>query len=153
MTKSGKFPTWGGGENIANFDLVVGNDHAVDEQLDELTLLVKGRARQASSDATTEILKVGQTTGQFKPVVDGRLELVILVLKGLALSLEIGMTAPVFIEGQDVFQIGLSEPFQLVSQLEIGLLEILLTGLEFLRQPGARLSTEKRLRQPVRMGE
>ena len=63
MTKTGQLPTWGGGENIPNFDLVAGNDHPVDEQLNELTLLVKGRLFQASLDPMAEILKVGKTTG------------------------------------------------------------------------------------------
>jgi hypothetical protein len=71
------------------------------------------------------------------------LELPQLLLKSLALHLKIGVTPPVFLKGQDVFQIGLGKTFQLVSQLESSLVEILLACLEFLRQPSAGLGAEE----------
>src|SRR5437879_6148111 len=75
ITKSGKLPTLGSGDDIANFDLVVGDDDAVNEQLNELTLLLKGGMVQAPLDALAKILQVGDTTGEFETTVSGGLKL------------------------------------------------------------------------------
>src|SRR5215813_3138191 len=58
ITKFGKFPTRGGGDNVPDLELVVGDDNAVNEEFDELPLLVKGSVLKTCLNALTEILQM-----------------------------------------------------------------------------------------------
>jgi hypothetical protein len=55
ITKTSKLPTRGGGDNIANFDLVVGDNDTVNKQLNELSLLLKRGLVQAQLHTVAEI--------------------------------------------------------------------------------------------------
>jgi len=41
MTKTNRFTFWGEGNGITNVDFVIGNEHTVDEQLNQVSLLFK----------------------------------------------------------------------------------------------------------------
>jgi len=59
VTKADVGTRFGGWNNIANFDLIVGDDHTIDQQFDQLTPLGKARLRQSSLQAFTQRLDGG----------------------------------------------------------------------------------------------
>jgi hypothetical protein len=87
ITKSGKFPTGGSGDNIPDLDLVAGDDHAVNEEFDELALLVKGGMLKRRLNALTESLQVVDIPGEFELAIRPRGQLLGLVVEGLPLGL------------------------------------------------------------------
>jgi hypothetical protein len=56
LAKGAVWPVGRGGQHVADLDLVVGDDHAVDEQLGELPPLLEGRGGQAGPDGLAECL-------------------------------------------------------------------------------------------------
>ena len=56
MTKVLDFPLGTGGDDIADFNMAIGNDDAVDQQFDKLATLSEGQGFQSRLDTLTEIL-------------------------------------------------------------------------------------------------
>ncbi len=68
----------GGGEDVADLDLVVGDDHAVDEQLGELAPLLEGGSGEPGADGLAERLDAAGDGVQFQPLPRGGIQLVLL---------------------------------------------------------------------------
>jgi hypothetical protein len=54
MTKGGGFPSWAGGQDIADLDLAVGDDDAIDQEFDQLSALGKIQVFQGRLKALAE---------------------------------------------------------------------------------------------------
>src|SRR5262245_49484062 len=57
MTKTGLLAARTGWQHIANFHMLIGDDNAVNQDLDQLPLLSKGRLHKAGTDALAEVLQ------------------------------------------------------------------------------------------------
>jgi hypothetical protein len=71
-------PVGAGGEHVADLDLVVGDDHVVDEQLGELPPLGEGGGGQAGPDGLAECLDPVGDGGKFQPLPGGGVQLALL---------------------------------------------------------------------------
>jgi hypothetical protein len=86
MTKTDVLATGAEGDHVPDLHLVIGYDHAIDEEFDQLPLLLKGGLGQALLHPLTEIFDRGDPTGQFGlPVHLGRQLLRLLLQRGQAL--------------------------------------------------------------------
>ena len=70
MTKADVFAAGAGGNDIANLDIAIGDDHPINEQFHELTLLDKGRAFQTSLNPLAKNLDGRPDASQFFSLLD-----------------------------------------------------------------------------------
>jgi hypothetical protein len=98
LTKRAVRSLWGGREHVADLDLVVGDDHAVDEQFGQQPPLLEGNGSQAVPDGLAECLDAVGDGLQFQPVPGGGVQLPLLgkqsgvpAVQILAFALEAGL--------------------------------------------------------------
>ncbi len=97
MTKPGVFTARAGRDHITDLDLVIGDNHPIDKQFDQLPLLLEGRVGQASLHAFTERLDRGGQTRQFGLAINMPVELLLLGCQCLGFLLQ--LTAPPLVFG------------------------------------------------------
>src|SRR6266581_356277 len=68
LAKGAVRPVGGGREHVSDLDLVVGDDHAVDEQLGELPPLLEGGGVQPGADGLAECLDAVGDGAEFQPL-------------------------------------------------------------------------------------
>src|SRR5262249_17745131 len=81
FTQLAKGPGWrlgGGGQDVADLDLVVGDDDAVDEQFGQLPPLGEGGGGQPGPDGLAEPLDPVGDRGEFQPLLGSGLQLPLL---------------------------------------------------------------------------
>jgi len=144
LAKGAVRPVGGGREPVADLDVAVGDDHAVDEQLGQLPSLVEGGGGEAGADGLAECLDPVSDGSEFQPLPGGGVQLPLLGCQGgmpavqvLALALEFG-------QPDDLGQVSVQQPLLLALELPHGLADGRLPGLEFLGQPGAALCPGQR---------
>jgi len=64
MTKPDVFAVWAGGQHVSDFDVGVGDDHAVDEQQHELAALLEAGLGQSGLHAPAERLQRRRDAGE-----------------------------------------------------------------------------------------
>ena len=113
LTKGAVRPVGRGREHVADVDLVICDDHAVDEQLGQLPPLLEGSSSQAGPGGLAECLDAVGNGLQFHPLRGGGVELPLLgqqsgmpVVQVLAFALELS-------QGDDLSQVGVHEPLLL----------------------------------------
>jgi hypothetical protein len=113
LAKGPAWPVGGGWQHVADLDLAVGDDHAVDEQLGQLPPLGEGGGGQPGPDGVAEALDSVSDGLQFQPLPGGGFQLPLLgeqrgmpAVQFLALALE-------FIEPDDLGQVGVQQPLPL----------------------------------------
>ena len=72
LAKRAVRPVGGGREDVADLDLVVGDDHPVDEQLGQLPALVEGGGGQPGPDGLAECLDPVGDSGKLQPLLGDR---------------------------------------------------------------------------------
>src|SRR5882724_5859452 len=139
LAKRAVRPVGGGREDVADVDLVAGDDHPVDEQLGQLPPLLEGGGGQPGPDGPAECLDPVSDDSEFQPPPGGGVQLPLLGEQGgmpavqvLALAVELG-------QPDDLGEVGVQQPLLLAVELAQGLADGCLPGLEFLGQPGAAL--------------
>ena len=97
LAKRAVRPVGGGRQDVADLDLVAGDDHAVDEQLGQLPPLGEGGGGQAGPDGLAECLDPVGDSGEFQLLPGGGVQLALLGEQGgvpavqvLAFALEFG---------------------------------------------------------------
>jgi DDE superfamily endonuclease len=97
LAKRAVRPLGGGREHVADLHLVVGDDHAVDEQLGEQPPLLEGSGGEPGPDGLAEALDPAGGGLEFEPLAGGGIELPLLGGQGgmpavqvLAFALELG---------------------------------------------------------------
>jgi hypothetical protein len=113
LAKGAVRPVGRGREHVADVDLVIGDDHAVDEQLGQLPPLLEGSGSQAGPGGLAECLDAVGNGLQFHPLGGGGVELPLLgqqsgmpAVQVLAFALELS-------QGDDLSQVGVHEPLLL----------------------------------------
>ena len=78
LAKRAVRPVGGGREHVADLDVAVGDDDAVDEQLGQLPPLLEGGGGQAGADGLAECLDSVGDSAEFQPLPGGGIELALL---------------------------------------------------------------------------
>ena len=130
-------PVGGGREDVADLDLAVGDDDAVDEQLGQQPALGEAGGGQPGPDGLAECLDTVGDGLQFQPLSGGGVQLALLGRQGGAATVQLVPLALEFSQGDDLGQVGIQQPLLLAVQLAQGLADGRLPGAEFLGQPGA----------------
>lgn len=107
MTKTDEFALGGGREDIANLDITIGDDDAINQKFDQLTLLLKGRVFQTSLDTLTEVFHVRHQPGEFVLALYLGGQQLELVLKRTLSLFHLLASSMVFDERNDTAQIGI----------------------------------------------
>jgi len=139
LAKRAVRPVGGGWEHVADLDLVVGDDHPVDEQFGQQPALLEGGGGQPGADGLAECLDPVGNGLQFQPLAGGGVQLALLGHQGGAAAVQLVPLALEFGQGDDLGQVGVEQPLLLAVQLAQGLEDRRLPGVEFLGQPGAAL--------------
>jgi hypothetical protein len=140
MTKPGLFASLAGRDDVANLDLVVSNDDAVDQQLQQLAFLLK---RGRSKACLYPLAKVGHRAGQgcqVRMLIDLMFKLVFLSAQRVEFSLQFNAATFIFGQSNHGPQIGFGPAFQLSRETLPCLAERLPPGLQILRQPVPTMS-------------
>ena len=139
LAKRAVRPVGGGWEHVADLDLVVGDDHPVDEQFGQQPALLEGGGGQPGADGLAECLDPVGNGLQFQPLAGGGVQLALLGHQSGAAAVQLVPLALEFGQGDDLGQVGVEQPLLLAVQLAQGLADRRLPGVEFLGQPGAAL--------------
>jgi hypothetical protein len=78
LAKRAVRPVGGGREHVADLDVAVGDDDAVDEQLGQLPPLLEGGGGQPGTDGLAECLDPAGDSAEFQPLPGGGIELALL---------------------------------------------------------------------------
>ena len=122
---------------VADLDLAVGDQHAVDQQLNELPLPREVGAGQARPNPPAEVGGRGRPAGELGPPVHLRLQLVGLPAQRVEPLLQRLPAAPVLGQRSGGEQARLGQAFQLPLEGEPAPAQLLAPGLQLLRQPAA----------------
>src|SRR5918911_259332 len=121
--------------HVADLHLAIGDDHSVDQELDEGPSLFECRLGQSLPHPLAEILDGAGEPGELVLPVGLRVELSCLPLKLPLAILKVTPAPPVFVEPHDPGEIGLGQSLELLPEAGLPTSETLLARLEFLRQP------------------
>ena len=129
----------GGWQDVADLDVAVGDDHAVDEQLRQLPPLVEGSGGQPGPDGLAECLDPVGDGLEFQPLPGSGIQLALLGEQRGVAAVQVLALALEFSQPDDLGEVGVQQPLLLAVELAQGLADGRLPGLEFLGQPGAAL--------------
>jgi conjugative relaxase-like TrwC/TraI family protein len=124
-----------GWQHIADLDLVVGDDHAVDEQLDQQPPLGEGGGGQPGPDGLAERLDPIGHRAKLQPLLGDRVQLPLLGGQRGPVAVQLLALALQLRQSDHLGQVGVQQPLALAFQLSEGLADGRLPGLEFLGQP------------------
>ena len=110
MAKTDGLGAWAGGDNVADLDIAIGYDDAVDEQFDQLASLFEGRAGQTSLDALAERLDGAHHAGDLRLAIGLRRELLPLADEPQSLLLKLAPAPLILRERHDGPEIGRRQP-------------------------------------------
>ncbi len=106
MTKMRVLAARGGRDDVADLDGVIGHDHTVDEEFDQLASLLERCLGEPMLDALAEGRDGGQRLRQVDLVRDTCLEVVPLLLVRLSTLVEILPASLIFLQRDDPLQVG-----------------------------------------------
>lgn len=141
IAKTEAFAVRAGGNGIADVDVIIGDHHAINQELHQLALLLEGRAGKACLDALAEGLNVGDEPRYLVLPCGLGSEVLLLERQALVLLFQIAAAPLVFCQGDYAVQVGLREALHLLCQAGPSLPQIGLARLHRLRQPLAALGT------------
>ncbi len=144
LAKGAVRPVGGGREDVADLDLVAGDDHPVDEQLGQLPPLLEGGGGQPGPDGPAECLDPVSDDSEFQPLPGGGVQLPLLGEQGGMSAVQVLVLAVEFGQPDDLGEVGVQQPLLLAVELAQGLADGCLPGLELLGQPGAALGPGQR---------
>ena len=134
LAKRAVRPVGGGREHVADLDLAVGDDHAVDEQLGQLPPLLEGGGGQPGPDGLAECLDPVGDGAEFQLLPGRGIQLALLGEQRVAAAVQVLALAVQLGKGDDLGEVGVQQPLLLALQLAQGLADGGLPGLEL---PGA----------------
>src|SRR4051794_12932252 len=121
--------------HVANLDLAIGDDHSVDQELDQGSPLLEGGFVQALPHPSAELPDgAGQPRELLLPV-RLRFELPRLLLELLLAPFEVTPAPPVFVERHHAGEIGVRQTLELLPQTGLPAAQPVLPCLQLLRQP------------------
>ena len=140
-----------GWDHIANFDLIVGYDHTIDQQFDQRTPLGKGRLRQSSLEAFTQRLDGGNGGARLVELFTHVRQLPCLDLQVVALLHQLALTAFEFRQFKRFREIRGQKTILLAVETAECLLDGGVAMLDLLREPCPALRPLQRQRNQLGM--
>ncbi len=125
----------GGGEDVADLDVAVGDNNAINQEFDERAALVEGRCVQPVADLGTKRLKRLCDRAQGDVLLRHGVEPALLVLQGLLPTGQRMSFACKHRHGEDAGQIRVEQALLGGVQLGEGMAQRRLACLQFLGQP------------------
>jgi hypothetical protein len=119
LTKAGVFTLVASGQHVADLDVAIGDNHAVDEQQHELPALLEGGRGKPVLHARAEGLEGCGDAGELLLTRSVAAELLLLAGQGLDALLEIAPPPLILIERNNRSEIGVGEPFDLLVQARL----------------------------------
>ncbi len=129
MTKTKMLTGRGGGDHIADLHLLVGHDDAINQQLDQLSFLLKSGLNKSLLDSLAKGLNGLYHTCQFLVSSNADFQLACLFSKALLSLFQFVPASLVFFQRKDGRQIGVSQAFCLLSQADTRFAQILPASL------------------------
>jgi len=146
LTKRGVLPRWPRRDHIADLDLPLGDDDAIDQQFHELAPLNKSEVLQRRLHASAKVGDAGAETCQIAVLLRLCVDLTHLLLQALSCLHERLMRPLEFVATDDRSQVHLQQAGFLSLHLSAGVGERAAPHLEGVRQPRAALRAGKGLR-------
>jgi hypothetical protein len=143
------FAARAGRDEVADLDGAVGDDHAVDQQFKQRSLLAKVRVRQALAHAPAERLGVGGQAGRLTLPLGVARELTPLSVQRQQSTITVAPTALVLGPRHHPGEIGVREPLELLAQRGPAATQVGPTRLQLLRQPAAAARPPHRVRDQL----
>jgi Transposase DDE domain len=143
----------GGWQDVADLDLVLGDDDAVDEQLDQLPPLLEAGGGEPGPDGLAECLDTVGDGLEFEPLPGRGVQLALLGEQGGVPAVQVLAFALEFGQRDDLGEVGVQQPLLLALELAQGLADGRLPGLELLGQPGPALGPGQRAGDLSRIGQ
>src|ERR1700760_4568153 len=144
LTKADVLALGGDGQHIADFDVSVGDDHAIDEQHHELTAPLEVSFGQPPLHPRAEGLQRGRYAGELllarRVVTQQRL----LPGQGLHAPLQIAAPPFILIERDDRSKVGVGEPLDLLAQMRLATAQRFAAREQLLGQPRSAMGTGDR---------
>jgi hypothetical protein len=140
-------------DHIANLDVRVGDDHAVNEEFNQLPLLFPGCLLKASLHPGTEGFHGLGEPGQILLPLGVCCELVFLAHQRLQVLLQTLAPALILLQRHDLVEVGVGEALHLVAHAGLSLPELGTARVQVLGQPGTRLRLCQRLGEARGMGQ
>jgi hypothetical protein len=109
LAKRAVWPLGGGREDVADLDLVVSDDHAVDEQFGEQPPLLEGGGGEPGPDGLAEALDPVGGGLEFKPLPGGGIELPLLGGQGGMPAVQVLAFALEFGQPDDLGEVGVQQ--------------------------------------------
>jgi hypothetical protein len=113
LAKGAVRPVGGGREHVADLDLVVGDDHAVDEQLGQLPPLLEGGGGQPGADGLAECLDAVGDGAEFQLLPGRGVQLALLGEQGGMPAVQVLALAVEFGQPDDLGEVGVQQPLLL----------------------------------------
>jgi hypothetical protein len=123
------------GDGVTYLDGFAGDDHAVDQQLQQRSLALKVRLLQALPHALAERRGMARETSGFGPAVGVVREVAFLAIQREQPTLGLPPAALVLVQLHHAGKVGLREPFDLLVQPRPGAAQVGTSRLHLLRQP------------------
>ena len=137
LAKRAMRPIGGDREHVADLDLVVGNDHPVDEQLGQLPPLLERGGGESGADGLAECLDPVGDGAEFQPQPRRGIQLALLGEQRGAAAVQFLPLAFQLRQRDHLGEVGVEQPLLLALELAQRLADSGLPGLEFLGQPGS----------------
>ena len=147
------FAIWTGWDDVADLDLAVGDDHAVDEEFEQRTLPIEVRRCQSLAHAFAERLGMGGQSGRFVLAPGVVRKVVFLAVKRGQPRFDVAPATLVFGQRQHAGKVGLREPFDLLGKRRPATAQVGPACLQFLREPVSAAGTLHRMRDHLRRGQ
>jgi hypothetical protein len=117
MTKAGIFAFGICRDNIPYLNITIGNNHPINEQFNQLTLLLKARSFQTFLHTLTEFFYRCDQCRHVVLMINLQIQLRLLASECLYFLFDLTTTALIFHQGNDLSQIGFSQAVKLLFQL------------------------------------
>lgn len=118
MTKRDALPLWTGRNHVAYLDLSVGHDHTVNQQLDQGSLLLKGRLLQSLLHPLTKLNHTSGEVRKFCLAIHLTLQFLLLALQYLVALFHLTTTALILFQRYHSSEVGLSQALNLCRQTD-----------------------------------
>ena len=151
MTKPRRLTARADRHDVADLDLVIGHDDAIDEKFDQHPLLLEGRFGQTGLNSATEVFDRRHHSRQLDAPLDLYLELKVLFDQSLPLVFQVAAPPPIFLESEDVAQVRLGHSLDLVVEARHASTQAVAASVKFLGEPVSGPRPLERLRDDLRV--
>jgi len=153
MTKANVFAGGIGRDHISDFDISVCDNHSINKQFYQFSLLLEAGLFQTQLDTLAKTLDRGRQASQLTLPVHLMGKLFLLRFYSLVFLIQISSTALIFRQRDNTTQVGLRKAVQLILQSNLAAAQVFPPGLKLLWQPTTSVSSLQSHSNDFRMGQ